>query len=147
IAVHSHFALSRAEQTRRIIRAMHNPHADILFHPTGRRLGKRPPFEVDIDAVIAAAARTGTVLELDAYPERLDLNEDHLRRAVTAGVPLVIDSDAHAAAHLGFPREYGIGQARRGWVTKRDVLNTRPLAGFLAGLKDGPRSRSAPRAA
>ncbi len=135
IAVHSHFHLSRAEQTRRIVRAMENPHADILFHPTGRVLGKREPYDVDIDAVIAAAKRTGTVLELDAYPERLDLKDEHLRKAVAAGVPLVIDSDAHSTKHLPFPRQWGIPQARRGWVTAKDVLNTRPLAGFLAGLK------------
>src|SRR5262249_58451605 len=101
------------------------------------RLGKRPPFEVDIDAVLAAATATGTVLELDAYPERLDLNEDHLRRAINAGVPLVIDSDAHAAAHLTFPREYGIGHARRGWLTKRDVLNTHPAGAVPSALNDG----------
>jgi DNA polymerase (family 10) len=135
IAVHSHFHLPRAEQTRRIVRAMENPHADILFHPTGRVLGKREPYDVDIDAVIAAAKRTGTVLELDAYPERLDLKDEHLRKAVAAGVPLVIDSDAHSTKHLPFPRQWGIPQARRGWVTANDVLNTRPLAGFLAGLK------------
>lgn len=140
IAVHSHFGLSRSEQTRRIIRAMQNPHADILFHPTGRLLGKRPAFEVDMDAIIAAAAATGTVLELDAYPERLDLHDEHLRRAITAGVPLVIDTDAHAVTHLGFARDYGIGQARRGWVTARDVLNTRPVGSFLAALKDGRKS-------
>jgi DNA polymerase (family 10) len=137
IAVHSHFHLSRAEQTARIVRAMRNPHADILFHPTGRRLHKRAPYEVDMDAVIAAARETGTVLELDAYPQRLDLRDEHLRRAVSAGVPLVIDSDAHAVGHLRYGEQYGIDQARRGWVTAEDVLNTRPLEQFLAGLKGG----------
>jgi len=135
IAVHSHFHLSRAEQTARIVRAMRNPHADILFHPTGRRLHKRPPYEVDIDAVIATARETGTLLELDAYPERLDLRDEHLRRAVAAGVVLVIDSDAHAVGHLRYGEQYGIDQARRGWVTADDVLNTRPVEQFLAGLK------------
>jgi DNA polymerase (family 10) len=141
IAVHSHFHLSRAEQTARIVRAMRNPHADILFHPTGRRLLKRAPYEVDIDTVIAAARETGTVLEHDAYPERLDLRDEHLRRAVSAGVPLVIDSDAHAVAHLRYGEQYGIDQARRGWVTAEDVLNTRPVARFLAGLKGGASRR------
>jgi DNA polymerase (family 10) len=141
IAVHSHFHLSRAEQTARILRAMRNPHADILFHPTGRRLHKRTPYEVDIDAVIATARETGTVLELDAYPERLDLRDEHLRRAVAAKVPLVIDSDAHSVGHLRYGEQYGIDQARRGWVTADDVLNTRPTEAFLAGLKGGPPRR------
>ncbi|HKA27890.1 MAG TPA: DNA polymerase/3'-5' exonuclease PolX [Candidatus Binatia bacterium] len=141
IAVHSHFHLSREEQTARILRAMRNPHADILFHPTGRRLHKRPPYEVDIDAVIATARETGTVLELDAYPERLDLRDEHLRRAVAAKVPLVIDSDAHSVGHLRYGEQYGIDQARRGWVTADDVLNTRPTEEFLAGLKGAPARR------
>jgi len=137
IAVHSHFNLSRAEQTARIVRAMRNPHADILFHPTGRIIGKREPYDVDIEAIVDAARETGTVLELDAYPERLDLRDEHVRRAVAAGVPIVIDSDAHSVKHLGFPRTYGVDQARRGWATAADVLNTRPLEGFLAALKHG----------
>src|SRR6185503_899028 len=88
IAVHSHFSLSRAEMTARIVRAMRNPHADILFHPTGRKIGKREAYDVDMDAVIAAARETGTVLELDAYPDRLDLRDEHVRRAIAAGVPI-----------------------------------------------------------
>jgi DNA polymerase (family 10) len=96
-----------------------------------------------MDTIIATARETGTVLELDAYPERLDLRDEHLRRAVSAGVPLVIDSDAHSVAHLVFGERFGIDQARRGWVTAADVLNTRPLGPFLAGLKGGGR---APRA-
>ena len=144
IAVHSHFNLPRREQTDRIVRAMRNPHADILFHPTGRVIQKREPYEVDIEAVIAAARETGTVLELDAYPDRLDLRDEHVRRATEAGVPIVIDSDAHSVKHLGFPRAYGVDQARRGWATAKDVLNTRPVEGFLAGLKGGaPRRRAA----
>jgi DNA polymerase (family 10) len=145
IAVHSHFNLPRAEMTARVIRAMRNPHADILFHPTGRVIQKREPVDLDIDAVIAAARETGTVLEIDAYPDRLDLKDDHIRKAIDAGVKLVIDSDAHATAHLRFPDEYGIDQARRGWATADDVLNTRPVGAFLAALKDGqPATRGAP---
>ena len=135
VAVHSHFHLSRAEQTARLIRAMENPHADILFHPTTRVLGKREPIELDIDAVIAAARRTGTVLEIDALPDRLDLKDEYVRKAVAARVPLVIDSDAHAVAHLRYPDDYGISVARRGWATKRDVINTLPVERFLARLK------------
>ena len=139
IAVHSHFNLSRAEQTRRIIRAMENPHADILFHPTGRVLQKREPYDIDIDAVIAAAKRTGTVLEIDAYPERMDLKDEHVRKTVNAGVPLVIDTDAHSVNHLHY-LHFGIATARRGWARKTDVINTKPLKGFLASLK-GRRKR------
>lgn len=134
-AIHSHFHLSAAEQTRRLIRAMESPHVDIIFHPTARVLGQREPIALDIDAVIAAARRTGTALEIDALPERLDLRDAHVRKAVEAGVPLVIDSDAHAVAHLRYPDDYGISVARRGWATRRDVLNTLPVEKFLARLK------------
>jgi DNA polymerase (family 10) len=140
-AVHSHFTLPRAEMTARVIRAIRNPHVDILFHPTGRILQKREPIDLDLDAVIAAARETGTVLELDAYPDRLDLKDDHIRKAIQAGVKLVIDSDAHALPHLRFPDEYGIDQARRGWASTDDVLNTRPVEEFLAALKDRGRGR------
>jgi DNA polymerase (family 10) len=136
VAVHSHFSMSRADMTARIIRAMRNPHADILFHPTGRVLGRREAYEVDMDALIAAARETGTVLEIDAYPDRLDLRDDHVRRAVAAGVKLTIDSDAHSVKHFRY-LSFGIDQARRGWATRDDVLNTRPLAGLLAALKGG----------
>jgi DNA polymerase (family 10) len=147
IAVHSHMSLPRAEMTARIVRAMRNPHADILFHPTGRVLQRREPYDVDMDAVIATARETGTVLELDAYPDRLDLRDEHVRRAIAAGVPIVIDSDAHSVHHLAFPRTYGVEQARRGWATAADVLNTRPVDAFLAALKGGEARRRTPRRA
>jgi DNA polymerase (family X) len=134
VAVHSHFSLPREEMTRRVIRAMENPHADILFHPTGRVLNKREPVDLDIDAVIAAAKRTGTVLEIDAFPDRLDLKDEHVRKAVEAGVPLVIDTDAHNVNHLHY-LHYGVATARRGWAEKSDVINTKPLKAFLSCLK------------
>jgi DNA polymerase (family 10) len=134
IAVHSHFNLPRGEMTARIVRAMRNPHADILFHPTGRVIQKREPYDVDMDAVIRAAKETGTVLEIDAYPDRLDLKDEHVRKAVAAGVKLVIDSDAHSVNHLRF-LDFGIAQARRGWAERKDVINTRPLKEFLKCLK------------
>jgi DNA polymerase (family 10) len=140
VAVHSHFNLPRAEMTRRIVRAMENPHADILFHPTGRVLQKREPYDLDIDAVIRAAKRTGTVLEIDAYPDRLDLKDEHVRKAVSAGVKLVIDSDAHSVNHLHF-LHFGIATARRGWAQRSDVLNAKPLKGFLRSLKGRQRHR------
>ena len=136
IAVHSHFGLPRAEMTRRVIHAMENPHVDILFHPTGRILQKREPYEIDIDAVIQAARRTGTALEVDAFPDRLDLKDEHIRKAVEAGVKLMIDSDAHNVAHLSY-LQFGIAAARRGWAKRSDVLNTLPLNAFLASLKNG----------
>jgi DNA polymerase (family 10) len=134
VAVHSHFNLPRAEMTRRIIRAMESPHADILFHPTGRVINKREAYDVDIDAIIAAAKRTGTILEIDAFPERLDLKDEHVRKAIAAGVKLVIDSDAHSVNHLAYI-DYGIATARRGWAEKADVVNTLPVDKFLRSLK------------
>lgn len=134
VAIHSHFNLSRAETTRRVIRAMENPNADIFFHPTARILQKREPCDMDIDAVIAAAKRTGTALEIDAYPDRLDLRDEHVRKAVAAGVKLVIDTDAHSLPHLDY-MDYGIATARRGWAEKADVINTKPVDEFLAALK------------
>jgi DNA polymerase (family 10) len=136
IAVHSQFGLPRAEQTARVLRAMRNPHADILFHPTARIIGRREPIDIDLDAVIACARETGTVLEVDAYPDRSDLKDDHIRQALAAGVKVVIDSDAHSTAQLRFPEDWGIDQARRGWATPADVLNTLPADDFLASLKD-----------
>ncbi len=142
VAVHSHFSLPREEQTRRIIRAMENPHADILFHPTGRLLMKRRPCDVDIDALIAAAKRTGTVLEIDAIPDRLDLKDEHVRKAVNAGVHLTINSDAHSLSQLRCAEDFGIAVARRGWATKVNVINTRPVEQFLRCLKGAaPRTK------
>jgi DNA polymerase (family 10) len=134
IAVHSHFNLPRREMTERIKRAMRNPHADILFHPTGRVIQKREPYDVDMDEIIKAAKETETVLEVDAYPDRLDLKDEHVRKAVEAGVKLVIDSDAHSVNHMRF-LEFGVAQARRGWARKKDVINTLPQKDFLKSLK------------
>jgi DNA polymerase (family 10) len=113
---------------------MENLHVDIIFHPTGRVIQKRPAYEIDMDAVIAAAKRTGTVLEVDAYPDRLDLKDEHIRKCVDAKVKLAIDSDAHSAAHLSF-LEYGIAQARRGWAKRSDIINAWPLEKMQSFLK------------
>ncbi len=133
-AVHSHFKLSRAEQTARVIRAMENPHVDILFHLTGRMINKREPIDLDIDAVIAAAKRTKTVLEINASPERLDIKDEYARKCVDAGIKMSIDSDAHAAAHFKY-LEHGIATARRGWATKKDIINAWPVEKMLTMLK------------
>lgn len=131
VAVHSHFKLSRAEQTSRIIRALSNPNVDILFHLTTRIIQKREPIDFDFGAVLKTAKKYRVALEIDAYPDRLDIHDKMIRQAVGAGVKLVIDTDAHATAHLKFIH-YGEAQARRGWAKKIDVLNTFPVDQLLA---------------
>lgn len=136
-ALHSYFRQSRAQTTRRVIRALENPRVDVLFHPTARSIGRREPVDLDIDAVIAAAVRTGTVLEIDAMPDRLDLRDEYVRKAVASGALLAIDSDAHQPAHLTYADELGVAVARRGWARRADVVNALPVAKCLARLKDG----------
>lgn len=133
-AVHSHFNLSREDQTRRVIRAMENPNVDIIFHLTGRLINKRDPINLDIDAVIKAAKRTKTVLEIDAYPDRLDLKDEYIKKCVERGVRMSIDSDAHARDQFRV-LEYGIAQARRGWAERKDIVNAWPLEKMLNMLK------------
>jgi DNA polymerase (family 10) len=118
--------IGRDEMTRRIIRACENPYVNIIGHPTGRFIGAFDGYEFDYDAVFAAAARTGTALEIDGQPERLDLPSALARRARQFGVTFALDSDAHAADQLANVA-YSVGQARRAWITKSEVLNARPL--------------------
>ncbi|MGR8953215.1 MAG: DNA polymerase/3'-5' exonuclease PolX [Gammaproteobacteria bacterium] len=125
-AVHSQFHLSRAKQTARILKAMDRPHFTLLAHPSGRLLERREPYDVDMARVIHQAGERGCFLELNAHPERLDLLDTHCRMAREAGVRVSINSDAHSIADLA-NLKYGIGQARRGWLEKNDVLNTLPL--------------------
>ena len=125
-SVHSHFEQSRAEMTRRFVAACENPHVNVIGHPTTRRMGKRPPVEVDFGELFRACARTGTALEINASPQRLDLPSDHIRAARDAGVRFAIDSDAHSVSDLG-NMPYGAGTAQRGWLTPDDVINTWPL--------------------
>jgi DNA polymerase (family 10) len=134
-SVHSRLRMSEAEMTRRVITAMENPHLDILGHPTGRLVGQRPPFDLDLDAVIEAARSTETVLEINAYPERLDLKDSHIRLARDRDAFFEIGTDAHRREHLRV-MEYGIGAARRGWVEARSVINTWPLTRLLDFLAD-----------
>ena len=126
-AVHSGFSLTREKQTERIIRALDNPLVQILAHPTGRLIGERPPYEVDIERLLDAAWERGCCMEVNAGPSRLDLNDLHCRLAKERGVKVAISTDAHGTADLGFMR-YGVDQARRGWLEPDDVLNTRPWA-------------------
>jgi DNA polymerase (family 10) len=125
-SVHSHFEQPRAEMTRRFVAACENPHVNVIGHPTARRMGKRPPVEVDFGELFRACARTGTALEINASPQRLDLPSDHIRAARDAGVRFAIDSDAHSVSDLG-NMPYGAGTAQRGWLTPDDVINTWPL--------------------
>jgi DNA polymerase (family X) len=134
-SVHSRFRMSREEITRRIVTAMQNPHLDILGHPTGRLVGQRAGYDLDIEAVIEAARQTETVLEVNAYPERLDLKDAHVRLARDRGAFLEIGTDSHRRDHLRV-MDYGIGTARRGWVEARSVINTWPLAELLNFLHD-----------
>lgn len=124
-SVHSGFGQRAERITERVLAAIRSPHVDAIGHPTGRLLSRREPLALDMDAVIAAAAETGTALEINANPDRLDLNDEYARQAAEAGVRLAINTDAHAVEHLAF-LEYGIATAQRGWVRPQDVLNTRP---------------------
>lgn len=124
-SVHSHFNQSREALTRRIVRACENPYVNIIGHPTTRKIGRRPPLDADLDAIFAACARTGTALEINAHPDRLDLRDEDILRARKHGVKFAVDSDAHAVVHLAHMR-YGVGTAQRGWLTKDDVINTWP---------------------
>jgi len=133
-AVHSHFRLSREKQTERILRAMDHPYFTILAHPTGRLIDERAPYDVDMPRVIRHARERGCFLEVNAHPIRLDLTDTDCQMAKEAGVMVSINSDAHSTLDFGNLR-YGVGQARRGWMGKYDVLNTRPLPSLRPLLK------------
>ena len=126
-AVHSHFDLSRARQTERILRAMDHPYFTLLAHPTGRLIGQREPYDVDVLRIIRKAKSCGCYLELNAHPERLDLLDTYCQMARAEGVLVSLNSDAHSTRDFANLR-FGVGQARRGWLERRDVLNTRTLA-------------------
>jgi DNA polymerase (family X) len=135
-SVHSHFDQPRAEMTRRFIVACENPRVNVIGHPTTRRMGRRPPVDVDFGELFRACARTGTALEVNASPQRLDLPSDHIRAARDAGVKFAIDSDAHSVSDLG-NMPYGVGTAQRGWLTPDDVINTWPLEQLRPFLRKG----------
>jgi len=133
-AVHSAMGQEQEKMTRRIIQAMENPYVDIIAHPTCRLLGEREAIALDMEAIFRAAAQTGTALEINAMPDRLDLKDIHIFRARELGVRLSLGTDAHATEHLPLMR-FGVGIARRGWAEARHVLNTLPAEGVLAALK------------
>lgn len=134
ISVHSHFTLSRHVQTQRIIRALSNPYVDCLFHPTARRIGKRDPIDIDFDEVLAAAKKHHVVLEINAFPDRSDIRDIYVRKAIQAGVYLVINSDAHTPEHFAY-LELGEAIARRGWATTKNIINTKSAAQLQKFLK------------
>ncbi|MGQ9589286.1 MAG: DNA polymerase/3'-5' exonuclease PolX [Planctomycetota bacterium] len=137
-SVHSAFALPRPEMTARVVRAIESGLVDILGHPTGRMLLKREPYEIDLEAVFAAAKAHGVALELNAFPDRLDLSDIHCRLARDAGVRVVVSTDAHDPSHLDLLR-FGVATARRGWLGPKDVANARPLEEFLRLVRSGHR--------
>lgn len=133
-SVHSHFNQSPQEMTDRLLKAVENPNTSIIGHPTGRMLLRRDAYEFDVDAVLKAAAQRKVAMELNAYPDRLDLCDRHLRLAKQHGVKIVINTDSHHTSHLD-KIHYGVLQARRAWLTKEDVLNTLPAQKFAKAMK------------
>jgi DNA polymerase (family 10) len=133
-AIHSKFDLSRAAQTDRLIKAMDNPHVSIIAHPTGRLIGERDAYALDLEKLISAARERGCALEINAHPDRLDLDDVGAHAAKEAGVLLAIDTDSHSVTGLDNMR-FGVDQARRGWLTAADVLNTKPLTQLKKHLK------------
>ncbi len=133
-SVHSQFSMSREQMTARLIRAIEHPAVNIIGHPTARSIGRRPPIDFDAEAVFDAAARAGTALEINSWPDRLDLDGELARLAQDHGAVFAIDTDAHATRHFDNIR-YGVATAQRGWVSPDRVINTWPLPklrGFLA---------------
>ncbi len=135
-SVHSHFDQPRREMTARFIRACENPYVHVIGHPTARKIGRRPSVDVDFAELFLACARTGTALEVNSHPDRLDLPSGYIRAAREAGVKFAIDSDAHSTAHLANMR-FGVGTAQRGWLTPADVINTWPLPKLRNFLRKG----------
>jgi DNA polymerase (family 10) len=135
-SVHSHFNQSSAEMTDRLLKAVENPNTSIIGHPTGRLLLRRDAYQFDLDSVLKAAAQRTVAMELNSYPDRLDLCDRHLRLAKQHGVKIVINTDSHHTSHLEKIR-YGVLQARRAWLTKDDVLNTMPAQDFGRAMKHG----------
>jgi len=133
-AVHTRFGQSEGEMTKRIVKAVENPHVDIIAHPTGRLIGRREPYLLDMDKLMDACKANGKALELNAYPERLDLSDLNCRKAKERGIRIALSSDAHRDNHLDWI-SFGVATARRGWIEQGDVINTLPLTRLLKWLK------------
>jgi DNA polymerase (family 10) len=136
-SIHSYFNLERAEMTDRMLAAIENPYAQIIGHPTGRLILRREPLDYDMEKILEACAKHGVAMECNSFPDRLDLNDIHLRMCKERGVKVVISTDSHRTANLAFIR-HGVTVARRGWLEKKDVLNTLPTDEFLAALRAKP---------
>jgi len=132
--IHSNFKMPKEKMTERIIKAMKNPNVDIISHPTGRILKRRDEYQIDFEKILRAAKEFGTILEINSFPERLDLSDKNIRLAKEAGVKMVINTDAHRKDQLRY-MEFGIAQARRGWAEKKDIINTQPLEKLLKFFK------------
>jgi len=132
--IHSNFKMPKEKMTERIINAMKNPNVDIISHPTGRILKRRDEYQIDFDKILRAAKEFGVILEINSFPERLDLNDQNIRRAKEAGVKMIINTDAHHKDQMRFI-EFGIAQARRGWAEKDDIINAWPLEKLLNYFK------------
>lgn len=133
-SIHTHFHLDKERQTDRIVRAIQNDDVDIIGHLTGRLLNRRPPYELDLERILAAAARAGVILEINSHPDRLDIDAEVARQARDRGIMIAVNSDAHHQRDLGLI-DYGITNARRGWLRKEDVINTRDWSAVTAYLK------------
>ena len=138
-SVHSYMNLDSAEMTDRILAAIENPYTQVLAHPTGRLVLRRDPFLYDMEKILDAAKKHGVAMECNAYPDRLDLKDVHLRMAKDRGVKIVISTDSHTTTNLKYMK-YGVETARRGWIEKKDVINTLPCGEFLAALRPKPQS-------
>lgn len=132
--VHSQFKMPREKMTERIVKAMKNPHIDIISHPTGKIIKKRDEYLIDFERILKTAKETNTILEINSYPARLDLCDTKIKKAKEAGVKMIINTDAHQKEQMYF-MEYGISQARRGWAEKKDIINTQPLSMILSFFK------------
>ena len=137
-SVHSSMAMDSAAMTARIVRAISNPLVDVIGHLSGRKIERRPPYRFDFPAIIEAARETGTLLEINSSPDRRDMNEVHARAAAEAGIPIVINCDAHRVGGFEVAR-YGVATARRAWLGPDAVLNTRPWDEVAALRSEGPR--------
>ncbi|MGH9712291.1 MAG: DNA polymerase/3'-5' exonuclease PolX [Candidatus Acidiferrales bacterium] len=144
-SVHSYMNLESAEMTDRLLAAIENPYTQIIAHPTGRLVLRREPFHYDMEKILDAAKKHGVAMECNAYPDRLDLKDVHLRMAKERGVKIVISTDSHTTANLLYMK-YGVETARRGWIEKGEVINTLPLEHFLAALRPKPHAAK-PKAA
>ncbi len=134
IGIHSHFSMSKKDMTDRVVRAMQNPYVHVLFHPTGRLLLRRDGYDLDFERIFELAQKAKIFIEIDAQPDRLDVNDTIVRMGKSAGVSFCINTDSHTTHQLDAMR-FGVGQARRGWLEKQDVINTFSLARLRAVLK------------